>query len=439
MTLSTQDAREHARRRKELMRRIGSDAVAIIPSSHEVVRARDTHYRFRQNSDFQYLTGFPEPESIAVLAPGRKGGEFVLFVRRRDKEREIWDGRRAGPEGAVERYGADQAFNIDELETQLPKLLAGRETVHYTLGEFAEIDTKITSVTRYLREVSRRGASAPTTITALETTLHEMRLLKSKAEIALMKKAADVSARAHVRAMKATAPGRYEWQVMAEIHSEFEVEDMQPGYGSIVGGGDNACILHYTENNMRLNDGDLLLIDAGGEYRGYTADITRTFPVNGRFSDAQKAVYDVVLEANKQAIKTLKAGASAGKPHEVATRILTEGMVELGLLKGDVKTLIAEEKHRQFYMHGTGHWLGMDVHDVGRYKLGGKFRAFEPGMIMTVEPGLYIAPGSEGVDEKFWGIGIRVEDDVLVTENGPEVLTSGVPKEIREIEALMAG
>ena len=442
MTLSSQDAREHARRRKQLMRRIGSDAVAIIPSAFEVVRARDTHYRFRQNSDFQYLTGFPEPEAIAVLVPGRKGangnGEFVLFVRRRDKEREIWDGRRAGPEGAVERYGADEAYNIDELESELPRLLAGRETVHYTRGEYAELDAEIAGVMRHLREVSRRGATAPTTIVALETTLHEMRLIKSKAEIALMKKAADVSARAHVRAMKATRPGRYEWQVMAEIHSEFEVEDMQPGYGSIVGGGDNACILHYTENNMLLRDGDLLLIDAGGEYRGYTADITRTFPVNGKFSAAQQAVYEVVLEANKQTIKTLKAGTSAGKPHDVATRILTEGLVELGLLKGDVKTLIAEGRQRQFYMHGTGHWLGMDVHDVGRYRLGGKYRPFEPGMIMTVEPGLYIAPGTEGVDEKYWGIGIRVEDDVLVTADGPEVLTTGVPKEIKDIEALMA-
>jgi Xaa-Pro aminopeptidase len=438
MTLNSQDAREHARRRKELMRRIGPTGVAIIPSAHEVVRARDTHYRFRQNSDFQYLTGFPEPESIAVLAPGRKGGEFILFVRRRDKEREIWDGRRAGPEGAVAHYGADQAFNIDALEAELPKLLMGRECVHYTLGEYPELDAKIASVTRYLREVSRRGAAAPTTIVALETTLHEMRLLKSKAEVALMKKAAAVSARAHIRAMKATQPGRYEWQVMAEIHSEFEVEDMQPGYGSIVGGGDNACILHYTENNQKLRDGDLLLIDAGGEYRGYTADITRTFPVNGKFSRAQQAVYEVVLEANQQAIKTLKVGTSAGKPHEVATRILTQGMVDLGLLQGDVKTLIAEEKHRQFYMHGTGHWLGMDVHDVGRYKLAGKYRAFEPGMIMTVEPGLYIAPGTPGVDEQYWGIGIRVEDDVLVTEEGPEVLTSAVPKTVRDIEAVMA-
>jgi Xaa-Pro aminopeptidase len=438
MTLSTQEAREHARRRKELVRRIGGDAVAIIPASSEVVRARDTHFRFRQNSDFQYLTGFPEPDAIAVLVPGRKDGEFVLFTRPRDKDSEIWHGRRAGPEGAVAQYGADQAFNISELEAELPKLLMGREVLHYTLGEYTELDGKITAIVRYLREVSRRGAAAPTTIVALETTLHEMRLLKSKAEIALMKKAADVSARAHVRAMQMARPGRFEWQVMAEIQSEFERENMQPGYGSIVGGGDNACILHYTENNMALRDGDLLLIDAGGEFQGYTADITRTFPINGKFSAAQKAVYDVVLEANKVAIKTLKAGASVGKPHEVATKILTEGMIDIGLLKGKADELIEQGKHRQFYMHGTGHWLGMDVHDVGRYKLGGKYRKFEPGMIMTVEPGLYITPGTPDIDEKFWGIGIRIEDDVLVTDAAPEVLTGGVPKAVKEIESLIA-
>jgi Xaa-Pro aminopeptidase len=438
MTLSTQDAREHSRRRKELMRRIGGDAVAIIPASHEVVRARDTHYRFRQNSDFQYLTGFPEPEAIAVLVPGRKGGEFVLFVRPRDKDSEIWHGRRAGPEGAVAQYGADQAFNLDQLDTELPKLLMGREAVHYTLGEFPELDPKITGIVRHLREVSRRGAAAPTTFVALETTLHEMRLIKSRAEIALLKKAAAVSARAHCKAMQMARPGVNEWQVMAEIQCEFERENMQPGYGSIVGGGDNACILHYTENNQPLRDGDLLLIDAGGELQGYTADITRTFPVSGRFNGAQKAVYEVVLAANKAAIKTLKVGASVGKPHETAVRILTQGLVDLGLLKGKVDALIEQQQYRQFYMHGTGHWLGMDVHDVGRYKLGGKYRKFEAGMVMTVEPGLYIAPGTPGVDESYWGIGIRIEDDVLVTAAGPEVLTGGVPKDVAAIESLIA-
>lgn len=436
---AAKQTREHAARRKALMKRIGGDAVAIIPSAHEVVRARDTHYRFRQDSDFQYLTGFPEPEAIAVLLPGRKDGEFVLFVRSRDPDSEIWYGRRAGPEGAVERYGADQAFTIDEFETELPKLLAGRETVHYTLGEYSELDAEITAAVRHLREVSRRGAAAPTSFVSLDVTLHEMRLIKSPLEIALMRHAAEVSAGAHVRAMQATAPGKFEWQIAGEIHSTFELADMQPGYGSIVGGGENACILHYVENNARLNDGELLLIDAGGEYRGYTADITRTFPIGGKFSGPQKAVYEVVLAAQKAATKEMQVGNSCGRPHEVATKVLTQGMVDLGLLKGSVKALIKEQKHRQFYMHGTGHWLGMDVHDVGRYKLDGKYRAFEPGMVMTVEPGLYIAPGSKDVPEEFWGIGIRIEDDVLLTENGPEVLTGGVPKEISDIEALMAG
>jgi Xaa-Pro aminopeptidase len=438
MKPSAYELKEFAARRAQLMKRIGKDGVAIVPAASEVIRARDTHYRFRQNSDFQYLTGFPEPDAIAVLVPGRKEGAFVLFVRNRDKEREIWDGRREGPAGAVRHYGADEAFPIAEFDQRMAGLLAGRESVHYTLGEYPELDARITACERHLREVSRRGAAAPTAFVTLEATLHEQRLIKRPAEVAILRKATEVSARAHVRAMRACCPDRFEWQIAAEIHAEFEAADMQPGYGSIVGGGDNGCILHYTENDARLRDGDLLLIDAGGEYRGYTADITRTFPVNGKFSPAQEAVYEVVLEAQLAAIREMKVGRSSGKPHEVATRVLTEGMVELGLLKGDPDALIAAEKHRQFYMHGTGHWLGMDVHDVGRYKLGGKSRPFEPGMVMTVEPGLYIAPATKGVPEKFWGIGIRIEDDVLITARGPEVLTGGVPKAPREIEKLMA-
>ncbi|MGH8446847.1 MAG: aminopeptidase P N-terminal domain-containing protein [Solimonas sp.] len=434
--------KEHTRRRAELMKRIGSDGVAIVPSAREVIRARDTHYKFRQDSDFAYLTGFPEPDAVAVFAPGRKVGgrkaEFVLFVRDRNPEREIWDGRRAGAEGAVEDYLADEAFAIDAFAAQLPELLAGRTRVHYTMGEHAEWDPKIAACVREIREVSRRGAAAPTDFVALETSLHEMRLHKSPAELKTLARACELSAEAHCIAMREARAGRYEWQVGAEIEAHFLRHGMEPGYGSIVGGGANACILHYVENNGVLRDGELLLIDAGGELQGYTADITRTFPVGGRFSKAQRAVYEVVLEANLAAIKTLKVGESVGKPHEVATRILTEGMVELGLLKGHPKDLIKAGKHRQFYMHGTGHWLGMDVHDVGRYKLDGGYRRFEAGMVMTVEPGLYIAPGSKGVDEKYWGIGIRIEDDVVVTNQGPQVLTGGVPKDVRGIEALMA-
>ncbi len=434
---------EYAARRAELMQRIGSTGVAIVPGAHEAVRARDTHFRFRQDSDFAYLTGFSEPDAVAVIAPGRKDAqgqpaEFVLFVRPRNAEREIWDGRRFGPEGAVALFGAAQAFSIETLAAELPKLLSGRETVHFTLGEDSALDRQVIDGIKDIRAIARRGTAAPVSITALEQTLHEQRLLKRASEIELQRTACEISAAAHVRAMRATKPGKNEWEITAEIAAEFVLNDCEPGYGTICGGGDNACILHYTENNRRLNDGDLLLIDAGAEYRGYTGDITRCFPVNGQFSPAQKALYEVVLTAQKAAIATLVVGASVGKPHEVATRLLTEGMVQLGLLKGDVDELIKTEQHKQFYMHGTGHWLGMDVHDVGRYKLKGEYRQFEAGMVMTVEPGIYVAPGTPDVPSEYWGIGIRIEDDVLVTAKGPEVLTSGVPKEIAEIEALMA-
>lgn len=439
---------EYAARRQALMQRIGHDGVAIIPGASEVTRARDTHYRFRQDADFAYLTGFHEPDCIAVLAPGRKNAqgakaEFVLFVRPRNAEREIWDGRRAGPEGVVQRYGADEAWSVEELDQHLPKLLQGRESVHYTLGEYPALDARVIAVVKNIRDVARRGAAAPHTLVALEQTLHEMRLIKREAELPLLRKACEVSAAAHVRAMRATKPGRNEWQIAAEVAAEFTLNDCEPGYGTICGGGDNACILHYTENNMPLKDGELLLLDAGAEYRGYTGDITRTFPVNGRFSAAQKAVYDVVLAAQKAAIATLVVGAPVSQPHKVATRVLTEGLVQLGLLKTsaeypDVDALIKADRQKQFFMHGTGHWLGMDVHDVGRYKLQGQYRHFEAGMVMTVEPGLYIAPGTPDVPAQYYGIGIRIEDDVLVTAQGPEVLTHGVPKEVAEIEALMA-
>jgi Xaa-Pro aminopeptidase len=429
---------EHAARRARLMQAMGPDGVAVVPAAHEVIRHRDTHYRFRQHSDFRYLTGFPEPEAIAVLAPGRPGGEYLLFVRPRDPTREIWDGHRAGPEGAVRQYRAEQAFNISEFAAMLPSLLGGRQRVYYTLGEHPQLDPQITACVRDIRDVSRRGAAAPVEFVALETTLHEQRLLKTPAEVELMAHAAAVSARAHVRAMKFAKPGCWEYQLAAEIHHEFELEGMEAGYQSIVGTGANACILHYVENTAQLQDGDLVLIDAGGEHRGYNADITRCFPANGKFSGPQKAIYEVVLAAQLAAIDELKAGNPSSRPHEVATRTLTEGMVALGLLKGDVAKLIKEEQHRKFFMHGTGHWLGMDVHDVGRYKVGGEARPFVAGMVMTVEPGLYVSPGTEGVDRKYWGIGVRIEDDVLVTDKGPRILTAGVPKQVSEIEALMS-
>jgi Xaa-Pro aminopeptidase len=429
-------------RRAELMRRMGAEGIAIVPASHEVTRSRDTHFRFRQDSDFHYLTNFPEPEAIAVLLPHRAEGEYVLFVRERNREREIWDGRRAGPEGAVAHYGADQAFTLAEFDSKISELLQGRERLHYTLGEYPELDARLCQSLRLIREKSRRGGGAPAIIEALETSLHEMRLIKSNKEIEQMRVAGKISALAHVEAMKATKVGKNEWEIVSVIHTVFEQHNMQPGYGTICGGGDNACILHYTENNQPLRDGDLLLIDAGGEFEGYTGDITRTFPINGRFTDAQRDIYEVVLAAQWAAIQELKAGNSAGKPHEVSTRVLTEGMVRLGLLAlseafPTVEALIKADKQKQFFMHGTGHWLGLDVHDVGKYKIGNDYRPFQAGMVMTVEPGIYVHP-ADGVPEKYWNIGIRIEDDVLVTDGEPEILTSDVPKTVVEIEALMA-
>ncbi len=429
---------EYATRRRRLMEAIGADDIVIVAGAGETLRNRDVHYRFRQNSDFWYLAGFTEPDAIAVLAPGRKDGAFVLFVRPRNAEREIWDGRRAGPAGAVRDYGADQAFEITEFDAVLPGLLSGRARIHCTLGESPEFDARLTACVRHLREVSRRGGAAPGEFIALENTLHEQRLIKTEAELSLLRHACSVSAAAHVRAMRYAAPDRNEYEVMAELEYVFARADMEPGYGSIVGGGDNSCILHYVENDAVLRDGDLLLIDAGGEYHGYTADITRTFPVNGRYSDAQREVYELVLAAQLAAIDQMRPGVDSALPHQATVRVLTEGLVRLGLLQGEVDEAIKNETYKRFYMHGTGHWLGMDVHDVGRYKLGGNSRPFVAGMVMTAEPGLYIAPDSADIDPRYRGIGIRIEDDVLITAEGNEVLTAGAPKTVDEIEALMA-
>lgn len=427
---------ECAKRRARFMQIMGPDGVAIIPSAVEVTRNRDVHYRFRQDSDFRYLTGFLEPDAVAVLAPGRAAGEFVIFCRDRDALMEVWHGRRAGTEGAVAHFGADQAFVIEEFSEELPALLADRKRLYYTFGEHG-LDQEISACVREIREVSRRGAAAPEEFIGLESSLHEMRLIKSPAELELMRTAGQVSAQAHVKAMQLAAPGLNEYRIGAELHYEFEKHGMEPGYGSIIAGGENACILHYTENNQDLRDGELLLIDAGGEFQGYTADITRTFPINGKYSGPQRALYEVVLAAQLAAIDTLRPENHCDAPHKKACEVLTEGLVALGLLQGDVRELIASEAYKRFYLHGTGHWLGGDVHDVGRYKIDGKHRRFEPGMVMTVEPGLYVPQGCEGVDPKFWGIGIRIEDDIVVTPAEPENLTAGVPKAIDEVEALM--
>jgi Xaa-Pro aminopeptidase len=429
---------EFARRRKQLMRIIGRDSIAILPAATPKLRNNDVEYAFRQDSDFHYVTGFGEPEAVAVLAPGRAGGEFLLFVRERDPKRETWDGRRAGPEGATRDYGADDAFPISDIDDILPGLMENRERVFYTVGVNRDFDQRVLGWVNSLRTQARNGKHPPHELVALEHFLHDMRLYKSRAELELLQHAADIGARAHIRAMRQCRPGRFEYELMAELLHEFRRANADTSYHPIVGGGANGCILHYRENNAELRDGDLLLLDAGCEYESYASDITRTFPVNGRYTPEQRAVYEVVLAANLAAIAKVKPGNHWNEPHDAAVQVLTAGLVHLGLLKGRVASLIKSQAYRQFYMHRTGHWLGMDVHDVGDYKVGDVWRQLEPGMVLTIEPGLYIAPGSRRVPKAFQGIGIRIEDDVAVTRDGALVLTDGVPKQPDEIEDLMA-
>ncbi len=432
------DSKEFAKRRKQLMRMMGEGAIAILPAAPQRIRNRDAEYPYRQDSDFQYLSGFPEPEAVIVLTPGRKHGEYILFCRERDPLMETWNGRRAGPEGACELYGADDAFPIGDIDDILPGLLEHRERVYYTMGFSTEFDQRVMGWVNQIRRQVRAGSRTPDEFISLEHLLHDMRLYKSRAELKALRSAMAISAIAHRRAMRACRPGLMEYEVEAEYLHEFRKHGAVPAYSPIVGGGANGCILHYVENNMTLNDGELLLIDAGAEVACYAADITRTFPVNGTFSKPQRAVYEVVLAAQQAAIDMIKPGNHWNDPHDAAVRVLTEGLVELGLLKGKVRQLIKDQDYRRFYMHRTGHWLGMDVHDVGDYKVGGEWRVLEPGMVMTVEPGLYIPAGSKGVAKKWWNIGVRIEDDVLVTLKACEVLTVATPKSVEAIEALMA-
>lgn len=432
--------KEFAERRAQLMEMMAPDSIAIVAAAPERKRNRDVEYRYRQDSDFYYLSGFPEPEAVLVLIPGREHGEYVLFCRERDRTMEIWNGFRAGPEGAVSTYGADDAFPISDLDEILPGLIEGRERVYYAMGAQPAFDQKVMGWVNTIRAKVRSGAHPPGEFVVLDHLLHDMRLFKSPAELRMMKYAAEASAAAHVRAMQACHPGMLEYQLEAEyLHHFLMAGARAPAYSTIVGGGANACILHYIENDQPLRDGDLVLVDAGAEYDHYAADITRTFPVNGRFSAPQKAIYEVVLKAQLAAIKCVKPGNHWNQPHEAAVRVLTEGLVKLGLLSGPVDELINSEAYRAFYMHRTGHWLGMDVHDVGDYKIDDEWRVLEAGMVLTIEPGLYIAPDDSSVDAQWRGIGVRIEDDVAVTESGHRVLTSAVPKRVEDIEALMAG
>ena len=428
---------EFARRRNTLMRMVGDDGIAILPSAPVRIRSRDVEYRYRQDSDFYYLTGFAEPDAVAVLAPGRENGEFVLFCRDRDKLKERWDGSRSGPDGAIANFAADDAFPIDDIDDILPGLLESRSRVYYTMGAYADFDQRITEWVKALRSRESSGVHTPHEFIALDHILHDMRLYKSRAEISAMRKAAKIAVGAHRRAMTVVTPGMYEYEVEAEYIHEFRRHDATISYPPIVGAGANSCTLHYVDNNAELADGDLLLIDAGCEYDYYASDITRTFPVSGKFTPEQRAVYEIVLEAQLAAIEKTVKGNHWNDPHDAAVRIITKGLKKIGLLDGTVAKLIRDEAYREFFMHKTGHWIGMDVHDVGDYKVGDEWRFLEPGMVTTVEPGIYI-PANRKTPARWRNIGIRIEDDVAVTNNGPDVLSKGLEKDPDEIERLMA-
>ncbi len=430
---------EFARRRKNLMAMMEPNSIALVPAAAECTRSRDTEYTFRQDSDFLYLTGFEEPDGVLVLIPGRRSGQVVLFCRDRDPEMELWNGYRAGPEGVVTDFGMDDGFPIDDMDDILPGLIEGKGHIYYSMGHNDGFDRRVMGWVNQIRRQVRTGAKPPGDFTDLAFLLHEQRLIKSAQELRIMRKAGAISAEAHCRAMRECREGRYEYHLEGAILHEFmENGARAAAYNSIVGAGANACVLHYTENRDRLRDGDLVLIDAGCEFSGYAADITRTFPVSGTFSPEQRAIYDLVLKAQLAAIGKVKPGNTWNQPHDATVRVITRGLIELGLLKGKEKDLIKSGAYRDFYMHRAGHWLGMDVHDVGDYRVDGKWRLLEPGMVLTIEPGIYVATNNTKVGKKWRGIGIRIEDDVAVTPGGCEVLTAGVPKTATDIELLMA-
>ncbi len=426
----------YAQRRTRLAGHLGA-GVAVVATAPEALRNRDSHYPYRFDSYFYYLTGFAEPEAVLVLTGGA-APHSMLFCRARDPEREIWDGYRYGPEGAKEKFGFDAAYPIAELDAKLPELLAEQPRLAYAVGMDAAWDARVLGWLNAVRGKARSGVAAPQEIVDVRRWLDDMRLIKDARELELMQRAADISSAAHRRAMRAARPGRREYEIEAELlHSFVAAGARQPAYPSIVAGGANACVLHYVENDGELRDGDLLLIDAGGELGGYASDITRTFPVNGRFSGPQKAAYEIVLEAQTRAIAAVKPGVLWIAPHEAALGVITQGLKDLGILNGELSGLLEQEAYKPYYMHRTGHWLGLDVHDAGDYKREGAWRELHPGMVLTVEPGLYLRP-SETLPEAYWNIGIRIEDDVAVTADGQQVLTSP-PKTVADIEAWMHG
>jgi Xaa-Pro aminopeptidase len=425
--------------RRQLMASRMQSGVAIIPTAPERVRNRDAHYPYRFDSYFYYLTGFREPEAVLVVIAGteKTPARHILFCREKDKEREIWDGFRYGPEAAKEVFGFDETYPVAQLDELLPKLLTDQLAVYTALGLDSAWDQRIVGWINRVREQARTGVAAPSEIHDCRAILDEMRLIKGTDELQIMQRAADISTQAHQRAMQTTRPGMREYEIEAELlHTFYRHGAQAPAYTSIVAGGANACVLHYVENNAELKSGDLILIDAGCELNGYASDITRTFPVNGKFTAVQKDVYQLVLAAQAAAIAQVKPGNSWNDPHQAALHILAQGFIDLGLCQGSVDAVLESEDYKRFYMHRTGHWLGMDVHDAGEYKQQGEWRLLQPGMVLTVEPGCYIRP-AENVPEHFWNIGIRIEDDVIVTQTGHELLTDAAPKAIADIEELM--
>lgn len=428
---------DYSDRRKKLLANLDSDSIAILIAAPEMIRNGDSTHLYRQNSDFYYFTGFSEPESIAIFAPNSEYGNFILFNRPKNKTKELWDGPLAGQEDACKIYGADNSFQINEIDSYLPKLMQGRSKIYYEFGK-AKFDTNILTAVSSLRRQVRAGVQAPNNFLSLEAIIHDFRLCKTAHELELMRHAVNTSVNAHKKAMQICKPGLMEYQLAAEIHYEFQRNGCKtPAYNTIVGSGKNACVLHYIQNDAELKSGDLVLIDAGAEYKNYAADITRAFPVNGKFSPEQKQIYELVLQSQKAALNVAKPGALWTDMQDAIIKTLTEGLVELGILKGNTTDLIQQKAYLPFYMHNSGHWLGMDVHDAGTYKVDGQWRRLEPNMVLTVEPGLYISAGTAGVAEKWWNIGVRIEDDVLITKSGNEVLSEALVKEINDIEALM--
>lgn len=431
---------EYAKRRKSLMQKVGDESIIVIPSAHEIIRNGDAYYPFRQQSDFYYLTGFNEPDAVLVLTSKRKEGDYILFNRVRNRDREIWDGPRAGQEGACKDFLADQALPIEQFIEKLPDLIAGHKAVHYPFGFDKNFDRIMLNAVNQVRTKIRRGLQFPTELIDIEPSVHEMRLFKSAAEIATIRKAIDITHKGHMRAIEVCKPGKYEYELEAELmYSFYQGGARACAYTSIVGSGRNTCILHYISNDKKIADGDLVLIDAGCEYQNYASDITRTFPANGRFTAEQRDIYEIVLEAQAAVIKNLRPGQPWDISQNTAVKVITQGLIDVGILRGKLDHLIETQAYFPFYMHLAGHYMGLDVHDVGRYKVDNKWRTLKSGMVFTVEPGIYLSADIPGLPERFHNIGVRIEDNVVITANGCEVLSQQIPKKIAEIEAIMTG